>query len=174
MLHFDGFAPFTQRPDDFTVDYLLLRPILEHNKGCSQHFVKPWVIWDGPRAMRSLQPVTEYCRGQLQDLLNKGVSVPWPLGASCKEGDEFLVEAKQEVTVRFLVGVFVGDQPATDTFNGNGGHASLCGCRFGGVSGICQGSTLARDRAEDPNFDPKSLEALVPKKNNNVPSDQQV
>ena len=65
VLHFDGFAPFAQRPDDYTVDYLLVRPVLDEFHGCMQRFVRPWVLWDGPSSVKSLEPITHVLKEQV-------------------------------------------------------------------------------------------------------------
>jgi hypothetical protein len=65
LLHFDGFAPFAQRPDDYTVDYLCVRPVLDELNGSMQRFVRPWVLWDGPSSVKSLEPITHVLKEQV-------------------------------------------------------------------------------------------------------------
>ena len=66
LLHFDGFAPFAQSPDDYTVDYLQVRPVLDELHGCMQRFARPWVLWDGPNSVKSLEPITHVLKKQVR------------------------------------------------------------------------------------------------------------
>jgi hypothetical protein len=173
LLHFDGFAPRAQRPDDFTVDYLLLRPVVGPSHGCLQRLVKPWVIWDGPKSVLSLEPIVDILRGQCIACLKDGVSVLWPVGAPRTAGDWVAPEPGEVLHVTFVVGGFAGDQPATQTFNGHMSHNGLMGCRWGSIVKTCMGSTLTTD-LKQAGFDLDALKCLVKKKGVEIPDKKKV
>jgi hypothetical protein len=97
-----------------------------------------------------------------------GVVVEWPVGAPSSAEGWVAPAPGEAITARFTPGCFVGDQPATDTFNGNGKHGAAMGCRWGSVVNKCVGSTLAAD-SKDLGFDVSKLESIVKKKGISVP-----
>jgi hypothetical protein len=173
LAHFDGFAPRAQRPDYFIVDYLLLRPIVGPTHACLQGLVKPWVIWDGPKPVLSLEPIVGILKAQLTECLKDGVMVPWLVGARPTAGSWVAPKAGDLVHVTFTVGAFAGDQPATQTFNGHMSHNGVMGCRRGSISKKCMGSTLSRD-LKDALFDSSHLLCLVKKKGVDIPDKKKV
>ena len=100
--------------------------------------------------------------------LHDGVVIEWPVGAPTRAGFWVAPAAGATVTVRFAVGAFVGDQPATDTFNGNAKHGAAMGCRWGSVVRKCVGSTVAADLMNSL-FKVTQLECIVKKKGKSVP-----
>lgn len=173
VAHFDGFAPRAQRPDDFTVDYLLIRPVVGPFHACLQRLVKPWVIWDGPKAVLSLEPVLKILQAQCIECLTQGVTVPWPVGAPGQAGSWVAPKPGELIRVHFAVGAFAGDQPATQTFNGHMSHNGYMGCRWGSIAKMCIGSTLSRE-LKDAAFDVAALNCLIKKKGTNIPDPKKV
>lgn len=166
VLHFDLFSPFKQRKDDYSIGYLLARPVVGPTNGCLQSLVAPWVIFDGPEHVLSLGPICTVLRQQCIECLSEGVSVSWPIGATTERAG-LVFKALETFKAHFAFGCFVADQPALATGNSHMPHSAMMACRWGSVVGRCRGGNVCQDMA-DPDFDKSDLESIIGKGVNNV------
>ena len=129
VLHHDSFAPFSTRPDDYSVGYLLVRPLVGVRASAMQKLVQAWVIMQGPEHFKCFEPILEILREQVRQCLHVGVDCYWPLRTSCHyDGQRYHIPVGRTV-LHGVIACTCSDQPAACTVNGHTSHNAKMACR---------------------------------------------